>query len=921
MSLSLITMDVNAQVSKDTLISGNFMGISFSSFADRVEQSTPYHFYFDPSSVDSVHVNLNVMREPLAGVLTRILEQTQLQYAIDSRNNVYITVGVAIQTHLPADFFDTTGRYLTVKQPEKQLEKQPETIQPVQPEEKESEEGIENKVVNIGNPSAQYKRGTVNVAGYVRDVNTGEPVAGAIIHSNDPSADAVTDQYGYYSINLPSGHRTLYVRALGIFDTQRQINLYSDGRLNINVKDRVIALKVIEVNADRSRNVKTTQMGVNRMTIQAIKQIPAVFGEADILRAVLALPGVLSVGEASTGFNVRGGATDQNLVLLDGNTIYNPAHFFGFFSAFDPDIVKDVQLFKSNVPAKYGGRLSSVLEVTTREGNKKKLAGSAGIGPLTGKIHLEGPLDKDKTSFIAGFRTTYSDWLMRFLPKQYQDASANFYDGTLHLTHIINDKNSLYFTGYMSQDKFNLASDTMYSYQNRNGNIKWKHLYNNKLFSVFTAGIDHYKYSLSNGNDSLNSYLLKFGIDQYNFKADFTYDVNNKHSLEFGLNALYYKLHPGTFSPSGSKSMVRGDRVADEQALQSAIYLEDHFTISDKLAIDYGFRYSMFNYLGPKDVYTYPPGEPRDETTIQDTLHYGVNKIIKTYHGPDFRIALRYLLGGNASVKASFNSMHQYIHMLSNTAIISPTDIWKLSDPNIKPQTGYQLSLGLYKNFKENTIETSLEVYYKTMKNYLDYKSGATLIMNHHIETDLVNAKGEDYGIEFLIRKTFGKLNGWFSYTYSRALLQMDDPLAEEKINDGKYYPASYDKPNSVNLVGNYRLSHRFSVSLNVVYSTGRPVTLPVGLYDYGNSGRVLYSERNGYRIPDYFRTDFSMNIEGNAKVRQRTHNSWTLGVYNMLGRKNPYSVYFVSENGRVNGYKLSIFGSAIPFVTYNIRF
>jgi hypothetical protein len=366
---------------------------------------------------------------------------------------------------------------------------------------------------------------------------------------------------------------------------------------------------------------------------------------------------------------------------------------------------------------------------------------------------------------------------------------------------------------------------------------------------------------------------------------------------------------------------VKPDHLQSEQGLESAIYFSDHFTVTPKFKIDAGVRLSMFNVMGPSDVNVYADGVPRSESSLINTLHYDNGKIIKTYGGPEVRLGFRYVFDETFSLKGGFNTQRQYIHSLSNTTAMAPTDIWKLSDPNIKPQIGNQVSLGLYKNLRSNTIETSVEVYYKTIENYLDYKSGAVLVMNHHIETDVIGTKGKAYGVELLLKKVTGKFNGWISYTWSRILLQQNDPKAGELINNGNPYPANYDKPNDVTVVTNYKFSHRVSISLNANYSTGRPITLPIGLFDYGGSMRTLYADRNAYRIPDYFRTDFAMNIEGNHKVKQLFHNSWSIGVYNITGRKNPYSVYYVSENGHVNGYKLSIFGNAIPYINLNIRF
>ncbi|HQD10685.1 MAG TPA: TonB-dependent receptor, partial [Flavihumibacter sp.] len=387
------------------------------------------------------------------------------------------------------------------------------------------------------------------------------------------------------------------------------------------------------------------------------------------------------------------------------------------------------------------------------------------------------------------------------------------------------------------------------------------------------------------------------------------------------LNAIWYNLQPGRFAPEGAGSLVKKRDVQTERALESALYLGDNWTVNDKLSISAGIRYSVFNVFGPANVNEYAPGLPRDTSTVTRVTSYAAGKLIKTWQAPEIRLGLRYSLGANSSVKVSYNSMQQYIHMLSNTVTISPTDIWKLSDRYVRPQQGQQISVGYYQDFKNNTIELSIEGYYKKIKHFLDYKSGASLLMNEHIETDLINTRGKAWGVELLLKKTAGRVNGWFSYTYSRTMLQQDDALAGEKINRGEWYPASFDKPHNLNMIANYRFSHRLSMSANMVYTTGRPITLPIGVFNMGGTTALLYSDRNQYRIPDYFRADFSITLDGNHKVKQKFHNSWSAGVYNLTSRENPYSVYFVSENSQVKGYQLSIFGAAIPFVTYNIKF
>lgn len=906
-----------AQQERDNLITGDFQNTPFNEFVKRVENQTSYHFYYDASQFDSMAITLSVKDAYLPPVLDRVFASTNWHYVIDRANNVFVTKGFEIVASLPYGFFngETDTARVTAKRKTEQV------LAPTKPQKVSHEILIESKLFEIGIKRNEAPKGKVNIAGYIRDAQNGEAISGALLYIDHPHIQVNSDQFGYYSMILPAGRHTLNIIAPGMFDTKRQLMLYSEGKFDIEMDEKVLKLKEVLVEAGKEKNVRSTTMGMDQLKMNAVKQIPAVLGEVDVLRAVLTLPGVKSVGEASTGLNVRGGATDQNLILFNGMNVYNPSHLFGFFSAFDGDVIKDVSLYKSSIPAKYGGRISSVLDITSLDGNDKKIGGSAGIGPLTSKVTLEGPIINSKTTFVAGVRATYSDWILKLLPEEYSNSSASFHDATLHINHKLNDKNTIYANGYLSGDKFRLNSDTTYQYHNKNANINWKHIFNNRFYGVLSAGIDHYDYNVAFGGDSVSAADLDFAINQYKANLDFSYFLSNKHKLSFGLSSLYYHVNSGELDPLGKGSLVIADTLETEQALESAIYLSDNFNVSSKFSIDAGLRFSFYNYLGPKNVNTYAPGLPKTLDNITRTDFYPKGKNIKTYMYPEYRLSARYLLPGNTSIKASANSLNQYIHMLTNSTTISPTDVWKLADPNIKPQRGTQVALGLYKNFKNNTIETSAEVYYKWFTNYLDYRSGAVLVMNHHIETDVINTDGTAYGVELLLKKPTGKLNGWVSYTYSRSLLKQNDPYAGEQINKGMEYPSNFDQPNNINFIGNYRLTHRFSFSLNFTYSTGRPITLPIAEYDYAGSVRVLYSERNAYRVPDYFRADFSVNLEGNHKIHQKTHNSWTLGVYNLTGRKNAYSVYFVSQNGGIQGYKLSIFGTAVPFLTYNIRF
>ncbi len=910
----------NAVAQTDTLgppVSGEYRNITAEQFLLSIEKTTGYRIYFNKPDIDSIHIDLQANNEPLLKLLGRAFAGTGMRFAAGTNREVFLTKGSAINTTLADELFDD----LFSKSKKPITASTVNNADSITEENKIAKASLENKLYEIGLRNKGPLTGKATIAGYLHDAKTGEPVIGASVMIEGSRTGVVSDQYGFYSITVPKGRNIINIQSMGIRDTRRQLMVYNDGRMNIDLQPQVISLKNVTVSSERTGLIRGMQMGVQKIDIKSIKQVPVAFGEADVLRVVMTMPGVKTVGEASTGLNVRGGSADQNLILFNDATIFNPSHFFGLFSAFNPEVVKDIQLYKSGIPAKYGGRLSSVLEVNSREGNKKNITGSAGIGLLTSRINIEGPLAKEKTSFIFGARTTYANWLLNLLPNEYKNSRAAFYDMNFNIAHQMGKKDNLYFTAYLSSDRFNLNNDTSYHYGNHNLSVKWKHEFNNKWYTVLSGGYDAYNYDISSERNPSNAYQLAFDINQYYLKLHVNYFASSKHMFEFGLNNQLYKLHPGDYTPLGNKSLIKPDRIPAEQALESALYFGDKFTVTPDFSIEGAIRYAAFNYLGPATVNLYQPGIPKTENNITGTANYNSGSFVKTYHGPEIRATARYVINQNLSLKAGFNTQRQFIHMLSNTAAIAPTDIWKLSDPNIKPQYGTQASFGIYRNFKSNTIETSVEFYYKSMSDYLDYKSGAVLVLNHHIETDVLSTKGKAYGVELLIRKTTGKLNGWFSYTFSRVLLQMNDSTQGVPVNKGNWYPANYDKPHDFTLVGNLRISHRFSISMNTTYSTGRPITLPIGRYFYAGAERTLYSDRNQYRIPDYFRTDFSMNIEGNHKVHQLLHNSFTIGVYNLTATKNPYSVYYTTENGVINGYKLSIFGSIIPYINYNVRF
>src|SRR6478736_2094215 len=893
------------------LVNGNFSNISFTKFVDAIESQTNYHFYYDPLYTDSLIINVRVENQPVNRVLDATFAGTNFHYAIDQYNNIFVTHVREILTRLPSGLFGIDSS--------KSKEAPKFDYSAYEKRELQSRQA-ENAVYVIGVKSGNLQ-GRATVSGIIRDIRSGEPIIGATI-SNASGSGVVSDQLGNYSINLPKGKNELKIQSVGMKKTTRQIMLYQDGKLNVELEETITSLKEVVIESDRDKNVTGLQMGVQKLDIKTMKTMPSVLGETDIMKVILTLPGVQTVGEGTIGMNVRGGATNQNLILFNNATVYNPSHLFGFFSTFNPDVLKSVDLYKSGITADYGGRLSSVLDVTSREGNLKKFSGSGGISPVTGRLVLEGPIIKEKTSFLIGARSTYSDWLLHQL-KSYslQHSEASFYDLNANLSHKINDRNQLFLSAYASKDHFKLNSDTAYNYSDRNASIRWKHNFSTRLYGVFTGGYSNYTYSVASDKNPIEAFNLDFNIKQLSAKADFTYFLNPKHTLNGGINAVNYALAPGNKQPLGADSKVIPDVLPNEQGLETSLYAGDNIEVNPNLSVYVGLRYSLYQYRGPKDVHIYAPGVPRDTSTIQQTVHYGDGSTIASYSGPEPRISMRYSVSKNASVKVSYNRMRQYIQTLSNTTAIAPTDIWKLSDTYIKPQLGDQISVGYYKNLDGGIVEMSIEGYYKTIQNTLDYKGGATLVLNHNIETDIVSGSGKAYGVEFLIKKSEGKLNGWISYTYSRSFLKSTGDFPSEAINKGAWYPSNYDKPHAFNFISNYKINRRFNFSLNVTYSTGRPITLPLQKYEIGGTPRLYYSDRNQERIPDYFRTDISINIEGNHKIKKLAHSSWTLAVYNLTGRKNAYSVYYTSENGVIKGYKLSIFAQAIPTITYNFRF
>ena len=902
---------LNAQDSNEK-ISISFTNSKTIDVIQKTEAVSTYRFYFVASWLDTDKVfSGTYVDAPINRILSDLFGDTVINYYIAADNRIVLSQNSIIYDALPIDFFGEEKKDIVDEETKPVLYNSDVT---------RKTSGVET--IRIGKESKNSKEKKYTLTGKVKNVVTNEPIPNLVLTIPDKNINEVTDIDGNYSIDLPVGVNNIEFKSLGIENLKKRIIIYSDGTYNFELAENLELLDEVIIDADKDKNVKEAATGITQIQIKDIKTIPLVLGERDILKVATTLPGISTAGEGSTGFNVRGGKTDQNLMLLDNAVIYNPTHFFGIFSALNPYTTGDLDIYKGSIPAQYGGRLSSVFNISTKSGNKKSFKGEGAIGPVTSNLTLDIPIVKDKSSLIMGGRATYSDWILKALDDEnLQNSQASFYDAIIKYDHQINENNHLETSGYYSKDVFSVSSDSLYDYSNMLMSIKWDHDFNEKHKSSLIFAHTRYDFNIKYDGVSNTDFDLGYKIQETEIKFRMKYTLNEKHDFDYGISSKLYNNEPGNIQPKGSESIVEPLNIPKERALESALFISDNFNISEKLLLDLGLRYSFYAFLGETTQNIYAEGLPKSDGTLINTKDYGKNEVAKTYGGPEIRASARYAFTPSFSFKASYNHNYQFIHTLSNNTTASPTDTWKLSDLNIKPQQADQFSVGFYKNFDGNVYELSLEGYYKTSKNILDYKVGAELLLNESIETEVLQGDGKAYGIEFLIKKTKGRLNGWLGYTYSRSLLKLDSEFNEEIVNNGDYFPSNYDKPHDLSIVANYKLTKRYSFSANFIYQTGRPVTYPIGNYVLNGSEYVFYSNRNEFRIPDYYRLDIGVNIEGNHKIKKLAHSFWNISIYNVLGRNNPYSVFFVTENGEIKAYQSSIFSVPIPTITYNFKF
>ncbi|MEO1516088.1 MAG: TonB-dependent receptor [Bacteroidota bacterium] len=754
---------------------------------------------------------------------------------------------------------------------------------------------------------------TYTLSGYIRDASTGEALISATVYVPSLELGTTSNLYGFYSLTVPKGTHRFVFAYLGYQDQAMELEMGQSITKDIELGSASIQMEEVVVKAEKEdQHIEEVGMSQVTLNIQSIKKMPALLGEVDVIKAIQLLPGVQTVGEGTSGFYVRGGNVDQNLVLLDEAPVYNVSHLLGFFSVFNPDAVKDMKLYKGGIPSQYGGRLSSVVDIRMKEGNAKRFSGSAGIGSISSRLNLEAPIAKEKGSFMVAGRRTYVDMFLKLS----SDTSLNrsklfFYDLNSKVNFKLNDKNRIYLSGYFGRDVFDQSEEFRIDWGNRTGTLRWNHVFHPKLFSNLTYYYSEFDYFLGEPT-GVDAFEWKSELKDHGFKLDFTAFASPENTLRFGVQSIFHIIQPGFARGLGEETIFNELRLDRQRSLENAIYISNEQSIGDRLKLNYGLRFSSFHNIGTQTVWNFD-----EEFEAVDSSFHGGGEIYNSYYSFEPRLGIRYKLDDKSSVKLSYNRMAQYIHLASNTTASSPLDIWFPSGPNIKPQMADQIAGGYFRNFLDNGLEASVELYYKTFTNAIDFRDHAELLLNEKLEGELRFGEARAYGMELLLKKTKGNLTGWIGYTLSRTEKKID------QINQNQWYAAKFDKTHDVSVVLSYDWRPRINFSANWVYSTGGAVTFPTGRYEVLGTIVPVYSERNGERLPSYHRLDIAATIKGRKKWFGAIENEWLISVYNVYNRKNPYSINFRQEadNPSVTYAEKTYLFGALPSVTLNLKF
>ena len=908
--LLLLSFAVHAQ---EKNYSFHFENQSLVSILSSINNQTDYQIRFAESWFRDTPISIDFNNKSIQEVLDRLFAETEFNYYLLDASTIIITKYKKIYDELAEGFFQETA-----------LEKDKETPTTVSPslvDKSSLQQTSSQKNIIIGKQGGSASKYWLDISGSILQRDTQVPIREAVIAVKNTNTYSQSDDQGAFQLRLSRGDYVLSISAAAYQSIEQPITVYSDGNIQLKLNEAVEALEEVVLSGNRINQINSSETGAENIDVEESKTIPLVLGERDVLKVAAALPGISSAGEGATGLNVRGGKPDQNLNLLDGGVVYNPTHFFGIFQALNPIAIGQLNIYKGSIPASYGGRLSSVFDIQTKNADLEEVHGEISLGPITFNGTVQTPIKKGKSSMLTGIRGVYSDWILKKLKDQnLKNNKANFFDVVNKFHFETENDSELNITTYYSKDQFNATVDSLFSYTNLMLSAGIRKNLKRNIFRL-NGSFSDYRHQIDYTGNAQNGFIQNYGLSQVNLMASLSKYFREKHRIEVGNTNTLYKIQPGTLNPRTELDLIGQINLNSEQALEGALFLSDVWDLNQKLQLNAVVRIPYYLSFGPYQINEYDANFPKSKSSIINTSFVEKGQIESSFVGSEVRLSTRYLLTERSSIKIGVNNAYQFLHTLSNNTAASPFDSWRLSNRYVKPQEAQQASLGYSFRQQDNNFDLTFDLYYKKYQHLTDLKTGANTQLVPSIETQILQGNGKAYGAEMMIRKNQGDLNGWIAYTYSRSMIQLDSKFPYERINQGQYFPSNFDKPHDLSIVANYKLTRRFSFSSNFTYQSGRPITFPTGKYDLDGVTYVTYSSRNKYRIPNYIRLDLGFNVEGTHKLNKVAHSFWSVSIYNLLGRNNPYSMFFVNEDNRIRAYQVSIFARSIPSISYNLKF
>ncbi len=895
-------------VAQDGIIDCHLINSSFRAFSETVFDQTGIRIYYRDEWVSKLEISLEADSITVREALDRILKGTGIEVS-DWNGGLVVLPGARLFSGLPAYAQVAPAEMKQGRKEEVMTVSEARYITGRSP-------GVTQSIV-IGRPGENRGSNIVKALGRVIDAETGEPLHFVAVYITEAKTGVATDVNGFFNLALMSGTYNVQIEFLGYERKRYLFEVFSDDSFVLRIRKTAVELKEIVVSGERHASIRAKEPGFDQVSMKSVRTLPMMMGERDILKISATLPGIVTVGEGTAGINVRGSSSDQNGFYLNRIPVYNTFHLFGFFPAFNSDIIRDLSVYKGYIPAQYGGRLASVFNVTSRQGNRKRFTIHGGISPITANMVLEGPVKKDTSSFLFSARSSYSDWILsRIKDPSISASSARFNDFSGGLNRDFR-KSQLSLFIYRSYDYFSLSDINSYEYYNNGASFIIGHNYTNTLRGEFTVAGSQYGFSTTDRQQPSSAYRHAYKMGHYEARVDFRHLLNEKNTLEYGAEMIYYMLDRGTVSPFLDISQRRTVKLGVDRGIESALFITDSYDVTGRIKLNLGIRYMLYTPVGPAKTFQYTAGAPRDPRYIEDSLTFGKRSIIRWYHEPEIRASLNFATDKDGSVKLAFNQMHQNLFMLNTNTSVAPNTQWKLADYHLHPSGSNQLSIGLFRTLPQSGLEFSAESFLKLTRNYSEFRDGADFLGNDPVESAVLQGNQKAYGIELYLRRSRRKLEGWISYTWSRSFIHVDGDHSWYRINNGEAYSANYDVPHSLTTVLNYYFTRRLFLSSILTYQTGKPVTYPESVFYSDESPYLDYSKRNFYRIPDYFRADFSLTVEGDLRKNKLLHNSFVFNLYNATGRNNPYSVYYRTQNGRISSFSYSVIGVPVFTATW----